>query len=247
MKFGDYIKKEREKHSWTQPEAAAKADIEQSYLSKLETGKSYPSEDMYERLVGAYGIDTAHMCSVVYSAELDKLREIADVRGAILSREKTEVSYLRSWLGAGLVMLMIGTGLVAFEYNQGYKIEFSYRYQSPGIIKTGEPVQIFKYLAAQEEYAWRKRNNTLEKNPDAKITPPDPNESYSDRVSFHVLNYKDNIGPSFMKDVAGGQRRYELVDEVRHEFLLRTNLVMALGIALIMGAFGCGFISRRWR
>jgi transcriptional regulator with XRE-family HTH domain len=54
MKFGDYLRQKREARGWTQPEAANKAGIEQSYLSKLETGKSYPSEDAYARLVAAY-------------------------------------------------------------------------------------------------------------------------------------------------------------------------------------------------
>ncbi|MBO6796341.1 helix-turn-helix transcriptional regulator [Maricaulis sp.] len=51
MKFGDYLRQCREAKGWTQPEAARHADIEQSYLSKLETGRSYPSEDVYSRLV----------------------------------------------------------------------------------------------------------------------------------------------------------------------------------------------------
>jgi|GEM_PF-601534 len=246
MKFGDYIKKEREKHSWTQPEAAAKADIEQSYLSKLETGKSYPSEDMYARLVGAYSIDTAHMCSVVSSAELDKLREISLVRGAILSREKTETSYLRSWLSAGLAMLMVGTGLVAYEYSQGYETEVSYRYVSPGIVRDGEQMDIFSYLERREKYRKIEFNKLLKKNSSAMISGVEPGESYLDRVDYDVLLYKDNIGPSFAKKVSGGRRQYTLDDAVGKSHLLRNDFVLALGIALIMGAFGSAFISRRW-
>lgn len=36
MKFGEYLKNQRTELGWTQPDAAAKAGIEQSYLSKLE-------------------------------------------------------------------------------------------------------------------------------------------------------------------------------------------------------------------
>ena len=53
MKFGDYLRQARETRQWTQPEAAARAGIEQSYLSTLETGKSYPSEEVFGRLVEA--------------------------------------------------------------------------------------------------------------------------------------------------------------------------------------------------
>ena len=81
MEFGDYIKEKRDAIGWNQPEAALKASIEQSYLSKLETGKSYPSEEVFSRLVKAYGFDPVDMCKHVFSAELDKLRDIKQVRG----------------------------------------------------------------------------------------------------------------------------------------------------------------------
>lgn len=50
MKFGVYLRSLREKAGWTQPEAAEKIEIEQSYLSKLETGKCFPSEDIFSKL-----------------------------------------------------------------------------------------------------------------------------------------------------------------------------------------------------
>ena len=75
MKFGDYLKERREEKAWTQPEAAARAGIEQSYLSKLETGKSYPSEEVYGRLVETFEIDTGDLSGRVDAADLDKLKE----------------------------------------------------------------------------------------------------------------------------------------------------------------------------
>jgi transcriptional regulator with XRE-family HTH domain len=57
MNFGAYLKSQRDARGWTQPMAAEKIGIEQSYLSKLETGKATPSEEMFERLVNAYDID----------------------------------------------------------------------------------------------------------------------------------------------------------------------------------------------
>ena len=76
MQFGDYLRQTREEKGWTQPDAAAKIGIEQSYLSKLETGKSYPSEDVFARLIEAYEINIAHLSETVASSELSKLREI---------------------------------------------------------------------------------------------------------------------------------------------------------------------------
>jgi transcriptional regulator with XRE-family HTH domain len=59
MNFVEYLKNRLAEPGWTQPAAAAKARIEQSYLSKLETGKPVPSEEVCQRLVEAFGINTA--------------------------------------------------------------------------------------------------------------------------------------------------------------------------------------------
>ena len=47
----------RQVRGMTQPELAEKAEIEQSYLSKLENGHSQPSEGVRDRLAEALGID----------------------------------------------------------------------------------------------------------------------------------------------------------------------------------------------
>ena len=49
-----------------QPAAAARARIEKSCLSKLETGKPVPSEAVCQRLVEAFGINTAAMVSAQF-------------------------------------------------------------------------------------------------------------------------------------------------------------------------------------
>lgn len=49
-----------------QPAAAARARIEQSCLSKQETGKPVPSEAVCQRLVEAFGINTAAMVSAQF-------------------------------------------------------------------------------------------------------------------------------------------------------------------------------------
>lgn len=55
----------------TQPALAEKAEIEQSYLSKLENGRSKPSEDVLARLAGA--LDTTSE-ALANGDELDSVR-----------------------------------------------------------------------------------------------------------------------------------------------------------------------------
>lgn len=57
MTIGKNLKHWRQVRGMTQPELAEKAEIEQSYLSKLENGHSQPSEGVRDRLAEALGID----------------------------------------------------------------------------------------------------------------------------------------------------------------------------------------------
>lgn len=57
MTIGKNLKHWRQVRGMTQPELAEKAEIEQSYLSKLENGHSQPSEGVRDRLAVALGID----------------------------------------------------------------------------------------------------------------------------------------------------------------------------------------------
>lgn len=58
MTIAGNLKHWRQVRRLTQPELAEKAEIEQSYLSKLENGRSKPSEAVKERLAQALGIET---------------------------------------------------------------------------------------------------------------------------------------------------------------------------------------------
>ena len=143
MKFGEYLKNRRTELGWTQPDAAAKAGIEQSYLSKLETGKSFPSEDVYQRLVEAFSLDTEAMVAVLYPAELDRLREIEAVRKHLLEREHNTRSTTRRWLYAGLAGLVLGGALVGLAQVDRGGAATHYTYQSYGVVQPGESDDIF--------------------------------------------------------------------------------------------------------
>lgn len=227
MKFGDYLRQTREQKGWTQPEAAAKANIEQSYLSKLETGRSYPSEDIFGRLVAAFGIDTHDMTSRVFAAELDKLREISDVRAVILARQRSEASFVRGWLVAGLVMLMLGGGMLGLAYSTEEPQTYRYFYRSEGIILEDESPMVFQFLEAGV---------------------PDANKrGLSDRVDYAYEEHAKNRGDAYIVKVEGGYRRFSLQDIKPHAGPSLIAWHYAIGFMFLTGGMGCFYISRRWR
>ena len=227
MKFGDYLRQARDQHGWTQPEAAAKANIEQSYLSKLETGKSYPSEDIFERLVKAYSIDIREMATSIFSAELDKLREIGEVRAVVLQRQQKEAGFVRGWLIAGLVMLMIGGGMLGLAASTKEDATMVYHYSSEGVIKDNEPPMIYQFMKAG--------------------SPDKDGKTYGDRVDYDYIVTGDNRGDSFIERVEGGYRQYVLYETKEHHHPTLLSWHYAFGFMFVIGGLGCFFISRRWR
>ncbi|WP_417449190.1 helix-turn-helix domain-containing protein [Kordiimonas sp.] len=227
MKFGDYLRQIREHNGWTQPEAAARANIEQSYLSKLETGKSYPSEDIFGRLVKAYAIDVADLSQKVFSAELDKLREIGDVRALLLRRGQNETRFQRAWLIAGLVMIMLGGGLFGLAYSVPEGAHMHYLYRSEGVIKQGESPMLFEFLAVG--------------GPDSE------NRTLSDRLDYDFKELDSNKGPSFVEQTDGGFRKYTLYDQQRESRPSAISWHYSFGVMFIFGGLACFYISRRWR
>ncbi|MBX3428434.1 MAG: helix-turn-helix transcriptional regulator [Hyphomonadaceae bacterium] len=219
MKFGEYLKNRRTELGWTQPDAAAKAQIEQSYLSKLETGKSFPSEDVYQRLVEAFDLDTEAMVGALYPAELDRLREIEAVRKHLLQREHDTRSITRRWLYAGLGALILGGGLVGLAQVDRGGAATHYTYQSEGVIRPGESSSIF---------------DDVEDNAQLRA-----------RIDERQIFIPEMRGPAFTETVPEGRREWRLVGANAVLVPAKFGWALIPGFALIIGGLGCFFIS--WR
>jgi transcriptional regulator with XRE-family HTH domain len=234
MKFGEYLKNRRTELGWTQPDAAAKARIEQSYLSKLETGKSVPSEDVYQRLVEAFDIDTEAMVGALYPAELDRLREIEAVRKHLLQSAHDTRLITRRWLYAGLAMLILGGGLVGLAQIDRGGAATHYTYQSEGVTLPGESPDVFAGM-------------------DDDPAPSDPDfaariarrEALSARADEQTISIPEMRGPAFSETVRGGKRTWRLVGAAAVTAPDKFGWALAPGFALLIGGLGCFFIS--WR
>ncbi|MBL4789915.1 MAG: helix-turn-helix domain-containing protein [Kordiimonadaceae bacterium] len=229
MKFGDFLKVKRESMGWTQPDASGRAQIEQSYLSKLETGKRYPSDDVFQKLAKLYAIDLVELVQKLFASELDELREIRSVRTFILARQKRETSMLRSWLLAGLFMLVVGSGLMVFQISQDPTTDYVFWYRSEGVTKPNERMEPSKRSATPPDLVADKRSgkSTL-------------------KVELSIFNIDQYPGRFFLKDVKGGTRLYQLDDVSQDERSNRNKFLIALGAALIAGGLGCFHLCRRW-
>lgn len=219
MKFGEYLKNRRTELGWTQPDAAVKAQIEQSYFSKLETGKSFPSEDVYKRLVDALGLDTEAMAGALYPAELDRLREIEAVRQHLLQRDHDTRSTSRRWLYAGLGGLVLGGALIGLAQVDRGGASMHYTYQSPGVLRDGEITDIPGDVGG---------------NP-ARLALADE----------QTIFLQEMRGPAFRETAPDGRREWHLVGANSVLVPAKFGWALVPGLALLIGGLGCFFIS--WR
>jgi transcriptional regulator with XRE-family HTH domain len=236
MKFGDYLRQKREAKGWTQPDAANKAGIEQSYLSKLETGKSYPSEDVYARLVAAYEIDAGELVRQVGSAEIAKLREIGEVRTAVLEAQNGRKTFERSWMIAGLLCLTGSGACLGLFFLARDEVTTLYDYRSMGVLKTGEPLEAFDILN------WPLNSN----EPNYNELAARRNVMIA-RIDEVRLTKRQELGQQFIEKMEGNLRLYHKTGErnATVQSPLRWFLVPAL--ALFAAATACGSISLRWK
>jgi transcriptional regulator with XRE-family HTH domain len=234
MKFGEYLKDRRTELGWTQPEAAGKAGIEQSYLSKLETGKSIPSEDVYQRLVEAFEIDTEAMVGALYPVELDRLREIGAVRKHLLQSVRDTHTATRRWLYAGLAMVMLGGGLIGLAQIDRGGAATHYTYQSSGVVLPGERLDVFEGaddepVRSAPDYADRIARR----------------EALIARAEERTISIPEMRGPAFAETVPEGRRMWRLVGANGVRVPAKFGWALAPGFALVMGGLGCFLIS--WR
>ena len=234
MKFGVYIRSLREKLGWTQPEAAEKIEIEQSYLSKLETGKCFPSEDIFLRLSRVYRIDAHKMIELIDSNELEKLKEVNDVRKIVVENRQSHTLALRRWLIIGLTFLMLGGACIGASTLSGN--EQQYHYRSQGILLDGEGLDAFSIVNERT----------------SKLKEEAPNLFRLQKQMVKRINQLDNIslihrGASYIENVEGGKRVFRLYTsrEIRINTILQWLVVP--GIMFFAGSFGCFFIGYRWR
>lgn len=232
MKFGDYLRQKREDKGWTQPEAAARAHIEQSYLSKLETGRSYPSDDVFERLVEALGIDAVELSESVSAAELDRLREIREVRAAVMAGQASRLRLTRSWLLLGLVFLMLGGGALGVSRIDLSRDSQLYYYRSEGVLAVDESPRLFDQV-----------RHTLP----AEDPRNDEIRALRERIDQVDVVTDRNRGSGYYEEVEGGRRYFDLYEDEVVTLPNPLRWFLVPGLMLLLGSLGCFFISFRWR
>lgn len=231
MKFGVFLKQQRENNDWRQPEAAEIIGIEQSYLSKLENGKAIPSPEIFDKLMTTYKFTVGDLGQLVQDSELEKLKDIVLVRDFIISHRKQHETVRRFWLIAGLISLMFGAAAMAYALKIHEQSTSQYLYESKGEIGNDESRFLYAEFPQFNEF-----NRRLPDKPEWKEHP-----------LFERLDYTQDVTDQFLGEFYDlGNRRYHLVSTMRTESQETHFLAPSIGIMFIVGGIAAFAISRRW-
>lgn len=230
-----YLRSLREKFGWTQPEAAKRIEIEQSYLSKLETGKCFPSEDIFSRLSNVYRIDAQQMSESIDSNELEKLKEVSEVRKVVLENRQSHTLALRRWLITGLTFLMLGgafMGASLVEIN-----ERQYYYRSMGVLLKGESLDAFDIVKETLGYT------TTEGIAEKKFL--ERQLMMTNRIAQIDIVLPTSRGAGYIEEVTDGKRYFKMFldREIQHH----NRWFIVPGLMFLLGSFGCFLIGFRWK
>jgi len=110
MNFGEKLRKLRGDQKLTQPELAGKMGIEQSYLSKLENGKSLPSNDVLNRILDVFGLEVGDLLTDLDQSAQNHLRQIPDVANHFSQQKQRLITNRRHWLLVSALYVFVWGG-----------------------------------------------------------------------------------------------------------------------------------------
>ncbi len=229
MNFGEKLRQLRLDKKLTQPELAHAMGIEQSYLSKLENGKSLPSNDVLHRILDVFNLDLGALVDDLDQGMRNQLRQIPSVADHFNRQKQQIIGNRRRWLLASAALLSLGAALVYGGSVQLFASNVVYQYTSHGVVLDGESKELFRMLSSQREpfgSLARGEFETLK----AKL------ESLKARADEEFLHTREFRGNIFNIPVEGGSRTYYL--EARNAIDAWQNkaaaflgiLMMALGV-----------------
>lgn len=224
MNFGDRIRQLRQDKGLTQPELAEAMGIEQSYLSKLENGKSLPSNDVLNRILDVFAVEVGALVDDLDQGVRNQLRQIPDVADHFNHQKQLMIGNRRRWLLLSSVLVALGVALI---YAGSVHLFFSnviYDYVSSGVVLDGESKGIFEERLVPQgvdrDTAMAIRNAIMDR----------VDEDYR-----QIENFRGNI---FNVPVEGGSRTYRLRRETEIDPWQNKAITFVGVLMLVFGIIG---------
>jgi transcriptional regulator with XRE-family HTH domain len=212
MNVGEKLRQLRQEKNLTQPELAETLGIEQSYLSKLENGKSLPSGDVFNRILEVFGLGLEQFVEELDEGSRNQLRHLPDVADHFTRQKLQLIGNRKRWLLVSSLLLALGTALVYAGTVEFFAGDMVYDYKSLGVTLPGESKELFF----------------------------DSPETVSARIDEDYLSTRQYRGNTFNVPVEGGSRTYYM-DRNRQIDPWQNKAVAMLGVfMMVLGLAGFG-------
>lgn len=203
MNFGEKLRRLRTEKNLTQPELAEATSIEQSYLSKLENGKSLPSNDVLNKILDVFGLEVGDLVDDLDQGSRNQLRHVPDIAAYINQEKQRLIGNRQRWLLISALLLSSGAALIYGGTVSLFFANFVYEYTSYGVIQPGESKEVFVDFSVSV-----RRADDNGRNAAARI------DAINARRDEEYLQSPTFRGNTFNVPVSGGSRTYHLEREV---------------------------------
>ncbi len=229
MRLGEKIKSVRQHKGMTQPELSEAVGIEQSYLSKLENGKSIPSEELFERLMEVLGISVVELIDDLDPLHLRRdLYQLSVVNEALKSQKAKGAKLRKQLLTWAGLCFVLGIGIASAGMFKAFSQTY-YSYVSPGIVLPGESKEIFDNWSQAYDFSGFQENK----------------QKMHQRLDEEYRLSNIFLGPRFFEPVESGGRLFKLRESRTVEQTLANQLALIVGIALLSLAGYLLYVERR--
>ncbi|WDE05540.1 helix-turn-helix transcriptional regulator [Thalassomonas viridans] len=234
MTLGEQFKQLRQELGLSQPELAEMAGIEQSYLSKLENDKSVPSNEIFRSLLKAFNLELAQfLARFDLNSSRGQLSQIPDIENWLNRQQQQQGERQRRYLYSCSALIVIAVTLFYAGFSTLLFSEVRYQYESQGVVKPGEPKDIF--------HSWRRLILATGAEGDKQWRSKEAEMVQRRDVDYYLT--RENFGEQLVMTVDGGLRSYQL-DKQWQEPRLINALLQILGV-LLFSAGIMGFVLER--
>jgi len=229
MKLGEKIKQLRNNAGLTQPELAEKAQIEQSYLSKLENDKGTPSFEVISKIANAFNLEVMALIDSLGMQYLqESLQHLPEIAVKLESRRAAKQQRMRKSYILSALAIVLGVALVVLGNSNTIFPETMYQYKSMGLIQKGE------------------LNSHFQTYPISEIA--ETRDQQLKRVAENIVRINEKLqlttqyqGEVFIENHSNERRYFELKSEQHIESPWR-ELFSVLGMMLLVGGgFGMSY------
>jgi transcriptional regulator with XRE-family HTH domain len=145
MQFGEKIRTLRLQAGLTQPELAERLNCEQSWLSKIETGKVVPNSEFVQAVLNYFDLSLDNLTQDLDPSHLKtELGAIPEIAGHLHHKKTVIHRKRRGWSVASALLCAIGGVLLTLAWQNIVFPPNQYLYRSEGLIYFGEPLDLYE-------------------------------------------------------------------------------------------------------